>query len=99
MSKFANPGASTEMRGNDLPAGWYWTKLGDVLTEAQAGFACGERDPEVGFNLPERTCSFVAFCLSRTASVARSILVLSLPFISDSSHFSFSIRAFRPDDA
>ena len=29
-----------------LPPGWHWARLGDVLHEAQAGFACGERDPQ-----------------------------------------------------
>lgn len=29
-----------------LPEGWRWVKLGEVIHEAQAGFACGERDPE-----------------------------------------------------
>ena len=29
-----------------LPAGWQWVRLGDVIREAQAGFACGQRDAE-----------------------------------------------------
>ena len=29
-----------------LPVGWRWVKLGEVIQEAQAGFACGERDTE-----------------------------------------------------
>ena len=29
-----------------LPAGWRWVRLGDVIREAQAGFACGLRDAE-----------------------------------------------------
>lgn len=28
-----------------LPPGWRWVKLGEVIDEAQPGFACGERDP------------------------------------------------------
>jgi len=28
-----------------LPNNWRWAKLGDVISEAQPGFACGERDP------------------------------------------------------
>jgi type I restriction enzyme, S subunit len=31
---------------NGLPAEWRWVPLGELLREAQAGFACGERDPE-----------------------------------------------------
>ena len=27
-----------------LPSGWRWVKLGEVIDEAQPGFACGERD-------------------------------------------------------
>ena len=30
--------------GDALPAGWKWTKLGDVLASIQPGFACGKRD-------------------------------------------------------
>ena len=30
----------------NLPEGWRWVRLGDVVREAQGGFACGERDPE-----------------------------------------------------
>lgn len=29
-----------------LPKGWRWARLGDVIAEAQPGFASGERDPE-----------------------------------------------------
>jgi len=29
-----------------LPDGWRWVRLGSVIQTAQAGFACGERDPE-----------------------------------------------------
>lgn len=29
-----------------LPPGWGWIKLGKVIKEAQAGFACGLRDPQ-----------------------------------------------------
>lgn len=29
-----------------LPDGWSWVRLKDVIQEAQAGFACGERDAE-----------------------------------------------------
>jgi len=29
-----------------LPDGWRWVRLGDVIQDAQAGFACGERDAE-----------------------------------------------------
>lgn len=29
---------------NELPQGWKWVKLGDVIAESQAGFAIGERD-------------------------------------------------------
>jgi len=28
-----------------LPDGWRWMRLGEVIAEAQPGFACGERDP------------------------------------------------------
>jgi len=30
----------------EFPAGWRWVRLGEVVHEAQAGFACGERDAE-----------------------------------------------------
>ena len=36
------------MNGSDrppLPSGWRWARLGEVIHEAQVGFACGERDP------------------------------------------------------
>ncbi len=29
-----------------LPVGWRWVRLGEVVRDAQAGFACGLRDPE-----------------------------------------------------
>jgi|GEM_PF-488218 len=29
-----------------LPPGWRWVKLGEVILEAQPGFACGKRDPQ-----------------------------------------------------
>jgi len=29
-----------------LPDGWRWVRLGEVIAEAQPGFACGARDPE-----------------------------------------------------
>jgi len=32
--------------GQPLPDGWRWVRLGEVIQEAQAGFACGERDAE-----------------------------------------------------
>ena len=28
-----------------LPRGWRWVRLGEAIVAAQAGFACGERDP------------------------------------------------------
>jgi type I restriction enzyme S subunit len=28
-----------------VPAGWRWVRLGELISEAQPGFACGERDP------------------------------------------------------
>ena len=28
-----------------LPNGWRWARLGEVISEAKGGFACGERDP------------------------------------------------------
>jgi len=31
---------------NPLPSSWRWVKLGKVIREAQAGFACGLRDPQ-----------------------------------------------------
>jgi type I restriction enzyme S subunit len=31
--------------GKQFPSGWKWIKLEDVISEAQPGFACGERDP------------------------------------------------------
>ena len=30
----------------NLPNGWQWVKLGDVVSSVQAGFACGQRDPD-----------------------------------------------------
>jgi type I restriction enzyme S subunit len=40
---------STTLRGSSqdpagLPSGWRWARLGDVISEAQSGFASGERD-------------------------------------------------------
>ena len=32
--------------GSTLPDGWRWAKLREVIREAQAGFACGQRDPQ-----------------------------------------------------
>lgn len=32
--------------GQPLPVGWRWVRLGEVIGEAQAGFACGLRDPQ-----------------------------------------------------
>jgi len=32
--------------GQPLPNGWKWVKLGEVILDAQAGFACGKRDIE-----------------------------------------------------
>jgi len=29
-----------------LPLGWRWAKLGEVIVDSQPGFACGERDPQ-----------------------------------------------------
>jgi type I restriction enzyme S subunit len=29
-----------------LPPGWRWARLGEVVLEAQPGFACGKRDPQ-----------------------------------------------------
>jgi len=31
-------------QGRALPVGWRWVKLGDAITDAQPGFACGARD-------------------------------------------------------
>lgn len=36
--------AATTNGTKTLPDGWRWVRLGDVLAEAQPGFACGERD-------------------------------------------------------
>jgi type I restriction enzyme S subunit len=33
------------MTDKPLPDGWRWGRLGEVIAEAQSGFACGERDP------------------------------------------------------
>lgn len=30
----------------ELPPGWRWVRLREVIREAQAGFACGQRDPQ-----------------------------------------------------
>jgi len=32
--------------GQPLPDGWRWVRLGEVIAEVQAGFACGLRDPQ-----------------------------------------------------
>ena len=45
MSTTIFPKHKAEKKG-DLPDGWRWTRLGDVIEEAQSGFACGERDAE-----------------------------------------------------
>ena len=37
------PGVSLEQ--HNLPPGWKWTKLGDVISGFQPGFACGKRNP------------------------------------------------------
>ena len=31
--------------GRNLPSGWKWVKLGELISGFQPGFACGERDP------------------------------------------------------
>jgi type I restriction enzyme, S subunit len=36
----------TAVDNRRLPANWKWVKLGDVIVEAQPGFACGARDPQ-----------------------------------------------------
>ncbi len=33
-------------RERQLPNGWRWVRLGNVVAEVQSGFACGERDPD-----------------------------------------------------
>lgn len=38
--------ASETCSRRPLPAGWRWVRLGDVIRGAQAGFACGLRDPQ-----------------------------------------------------
>lgn len=35
-----------DQRTCKLPPGWRWVRLGNLIIEAQSGFACGERDPE-----------------------------------------------------
>jgi type I restriction enzyme S subunit len=37
---------SIEDTKRNLPDGWRWVRLGEVIQEAQAGFACGLRDPQ-----------------------------------------------------
>jgi type I restriction enzyme S subunit len=44
MKQTAERPSSTPSRR--LPDDWRCVKLGDVIREAQAGFACGQRDPE-----------------------------------------------------
>lgn len=34
----------TASNGQDLPPGWRWARLADVVREAISGFASGERD-------------------------------------------------------
>ncbi len=34
----------TKEAKRNLPPGWRWVRLGDVVNKAQAGFACGRRD-------------------------------------------------------
>jgi type I restriction enzyme, S subunit len=36
--------AHTPVKSRTLPAGWRWVRLGELIREVQAGFACGERD-------------------------------------------------------
>ena len=36
---------TTKDTKRNLPIGWRWVRLGDLIREAQAGFACGLRDP------------------------------------------------------
>lgn len=38
------PGHKEEKR--QLPDGWRWVRLGELIREAKAGFACGERDAD-----------------------------------------------------
>ena len=35
-----------EQAKRPLPEGWRWARLGEVIVEAQPGFACGARDPK-----------------------------------------------------
>ncbi len=37
---------ATKDTKRNLPDGWRWVKLGEVIAEAQAGFACGLRDSQ-----------------------------------------------------
>ncbi len=37
---------SARERKRKLPAGWRWVRLGEVIQDVRAGFACGERDDE-----------------------------------------------------
>ncbi|MDP2857790.1 MAG: restriction endonuclease subunit S [Bacillota bacterium] len=41
----AGPGPVGATGRSPLPPGWRWVRLGEVVREAQVGFACGERDP------------------------------------------------------
>jgi len=36
----------TQIDKRELPDGWRWVRLGDVILEAQPGFASGKRDPK-----------------------------------------------------
>ena len=36
----------TGSRKTPLPEGWRWATLGNLVSEAKSGFACGSRDPE-----------------------------------------------------
>jgi type I restriction enzyme S subunit len=37
---------TTNDKKRNLPDGWRWVRLGEVIAEVQAGFACGLRDPQ-----------------------------------------------------
>ena len=39
------PHDHTDTTKRPLPDGWRWVRLGELIREAQPGFACGERDP------------------------------------------------------
>ena len=43
--KTSRRGFHTLEKQRELPAGWRWVRLGDLIAEVQAGFASGERDP------------------------------------------------------